>query len=60
MNNSLVPERHLGQAVTLGLSAIDSALRGERDPKGERQRHMISILLVAYGHVATWKEDPES
>lgn len=34
MNNRLIPERHLGQAVTRGLLAVDSALRAEKDPKG--------------------------
>lgn len=41
MNNKLVPERYLGQAVTWGLLAVDSALRAERDPKGDMKAEAL-------------------
>lgn len=41
MNNRLIPERLLGQAVTLGPLAVDSALRAERDPEGDMKTQAL-------------------
>lgn len=61
MNNGLIPERHLGQGFARGLLAVDSALRADKDPKGDMKAEAtISILLITHRHAVTHEADPES
>lgn len=41
MNDRLIPEQPLGQAVTQARLAVNSALRAERNPKGDMKAEAL-------------------
>ena len=41
MNNRLIPEQPLGQAVTQALLSVNSVLRAERIPKGDMKAEAL-------------------